>query len=208
LAQDSFNLAAEKSRSSYDRPHRVAGDFVWELPWRRQQQGMAGRFFGGWQVSSFFTLQSGAPLTVLNGVDPTGALFGIDSQVGNAIRPNLNTSLDLSRMSVEDTVAAGGARLFRALCGNPSPSCAGERVGNVPRNSLRADGIGNLDVGLTKNTRVASGHVLQFRVEMFNVTNTRNFGIPDGRINSANFLNQWATDGGSRRIWLALRYTF
>ena len=50
--------------------------------------------------------------------------------------------------------------------------------------------------------------MLQFRVEMFNATNTRNFGIPDGRINSANFLNQGATDGGNRRIWLALRYTF
>jgi hypothetical protein len=35
---------------------------------------------------------------------------------------------------------------------------------------------------------------------MFNATNTRNFGIPDSRINSANFLNQWATDGGNRRI--------
>ncbi|MEO7406470.1 MAG: hypothetical protein ABIZ92_05610 [Vicinamibacterales bacterium] len=46
------------------------------------------------------------------------------------------------------------------------------------------------------------------RFEMFNVTNTRNFGIPDGRVNSANFLNQWATDGSARRIWAALRYTF
>ena len=27
-------------------------------------------------------------------------------------------------------------------------------------------------------------------------------------INSANFLNQWATNGGNRRIWAALRYTF
>jgi hypothetical protein len=43
---------------------------------------------------------------------------------------------------------------------------------------------------------------------MYNATNTRNFGIPDGRVTSANFLNQWTTDGGNRRIWLALRYTF
>ena len=35
-----------------------------------------------------------------------------------------------------------------------------------------------------------------------------NFGIPDGRINSANFLNQWATNGGNRRIWVAVRYVF
>jgi len=78
----------------------------------------------------------------------------------------------------------------------------------VPRNSLRADGIENIDFGVTKNTRLANGRTIQFGVEMFNATNTRNFGIPDGRINSANFLNQWATDGGNRRIWVALRYMF
>jgi hypothetical protein len=27
-------------------------------------------------------------------------------------------------------------------------------------------------------------------------------------VNSANFLNQWATDGGARRVWAALRYSF
>jgi hypothetical protein len=43
---------------------------------------------------------------------------------------------------------------------------------------------------------------------MFNATNTRNFGIPEGRINNANFLNQWGTNGGSRTIWGALRFIF
>ncbi len=208
VAQDSFDLAAEKGRSTYDRPHRVSGNFVWELPWLTTQQGLTGKILGGWQLSSFFTLQSGAPFTVLNGSDPTGALAGIDGLVGNAIRPNLNTNLDLSNMTVEEIRAAGGASLFRPLCGNPSPTCAGERVGNVPRNSLRADGVANLDLGIMKNTRFANGQNVQLRIEMFNATNTRNFGIPDGRINSANFLNQWATNGGNRRIWAAIRYTF
>ena len=49
---------------------------------------------------------------------------------------------------------------------------------------------------------------MQFRVEMFNPTNTRNFGIPEGRVNATQFLNQWGTDGGNRRIWLAVGYTF
>ena len=84
----------------------------------------------------------------------------------------------------------------------------GERVGNVPRNSLRTDGLGNIDVGITKNTRFANGQTIQLRLEMFNATNTRNFGVPDSRITSANFLNQWATDGGNRRIWVTLRYVF
>jgi len=40
------------------------------------------------------------------------------------------------------------------------------------------------------------------------IRHARNFGIPPGAVNSTNFLNQWGTDGGNRRIWLAARYTF
>src|SRR4029434_6709993 len=179
VAQDSFNLEGEKGRSTYDRPHRLSGNFVWELPWGLDKQGVAGKFLGGWQIGSFFTLQSGAQSTVLNGSDPTGALAGIDGLVGNAIRPNLNTTLDLSSMTVNEILAAGGATLFSPLCGNPSSTCAGERVGNVPRNSLRADGVVNMDIGIVKNTRFVNGQNIQVRVEMFNAMNARNFGIPD-----------------------------
>jgi hypothetical protein len=208
VAQDSFNIAGDKGRATYDRPQRLTGNFVWELPWLRDQPNVLSKVLGGWQFSSFFTFQSGAPFTPLNGSDPTGALAGIDGLVGNSIRPMLNTDKDLSKMTVEELREAGGASLFRTLCGMPSPTCAGERVGNVPRNLLRADGIGTVDIGIVKNTRFANGHNFQIRIEMYNATNTRNFGIPDGRITSANFLNQWATDGGFRRTWVAMRYTF
>jgi len=208
VPQDSFDIDNDKARSSYDRPHRLTGNFVWELPWLREQQGFLGKVLGGWQISSFFTLQSGAPFTVLNGADPTGALSGIAALVGDAIRPNLNTDLELSKMTIEELRAAGGSSLFRTLCGMPSATCpGGERVGNVGRNTLRADGIGNLDFGFTKNTRFNDQNI-QLRIEMFNATNTRNFGIPEGRVTSANFLNQWGTDGGNRRIWIAVRYVF
>jgi hypothetical protein len=208
VPQDSYNIGGDKGRAAFDRPQRLTGNFVWELPWMRQQQNLISKILGGWQLSSFFTLQSGAPFTPLNGSDPTGALAGIDGLVGNAIRPNLNTDRDLSKMTIEEVRAAGGASLFRTLCGMPSPTCAGERVGNAPRNLLRADGIGNVDIGIVKNTRFVNGQNMQIRIDMFNATNTRNFGIPDGRVTSTNFLNQWATDGGFRRIWLGLRYTF
>jgi hypothetical protein len=59
-----------------------------------------------------------------------------------------------------------------------------------------------------KNTRFAGDQNIQLRIEMFNATNTRNFGIPEGRVNATNFLDQWATDGGGRRIWVAIRYVF
>jgi hypothetical protein len=200
VAQDSFNREADWGRSSYDRPHRFTTNVVYELPWMRDQSGVLGKIIGGWQISGFVTLQSGAPFTVLNGADPTGALAGIDGLVGNSIRPNLNTDQDLSKMTIAEILAAGGSSLFRPLGPN-------ERVGNVGRNTLRADGIGNLDLGFIKNHRFGRQN-FQFRVEMFNATNTRNFGIPEGRVNSTNFLNQWGTSGGSRTIWLAGRYTF
>ena len=208
IAQDSFDIGADKGPSSYDRPHRFTGNFVWELPIRRNQEGGLGKILGGWQIASSFTFQSGSPFSALNGVDPTGAVSGIDALVGNSIRPNLNTDMNLSGMSIEEIQKAGGASLFRPLCGNPSATCLGERVGNAGRNILRSDGIFNIDLALIKNTRIFRSHNLQFRFEMFNSTNTRNFGVPEGRINSANFLNEKGTDGGNRIIWLSARYTF
>ena len=208
VSQDSYNRNADKARSSYDRPHRFTGNFVFELPFFQKQEGILGKILGGFQLNSFFTLQSGAPFTVLNGSDPTGALSGIDALVGNAIRPNLNTTLPLSRMSIPEIIAASGGTfatartLFRPVNGTT------ERVGNVGRNTLRADDIMQVDFGIIKNTRISEKVRLQFRLDAFNALNKRNFGIPDARINSSNFLNQWGTDGGNRRIILGARVAF
>jgi hypothetical protein len=201
VAQNSFDRAADRGRSSFDRPHRLTGNFVYELPFFREQRGFTGHILGGWQVNSFFTLQSGSPFSPLLGSDPTGALASISALVGNAIRPNLNTTLPLSQMSVEEILAAGGRSLFRGL--DP-----GQRAGNAGRNILRSDGINNIDIGIMKNTRLREGQNLQIRADFFNATNSRDFGIPESRISSANFLNQWGTNGGNRRVVVGLRYVF
>ena len=91
-SQDPFALNAEKARSAFDRPHRLSGNIVYELPFFRKQKGALGKLLGGWQVNSFFNFQTGAPFSPLNGSDPAG--------VGNAIRPNVFTNLDLSRMPI------------------------------------------------------------------------------------------------------------
>ncbi|HZI61305.1 MAG TPA: carboxypeptidase regulatory-like domain-containing protein [Pyrinomonadaceae bacterium] len=201
VAQDSYNRRSDRARSSFDRPHRLAGNFVYELPYFRDQKGFTGHVLGGWQINSQFALQSGSPFTPLNGSDPAGALASISSLVGNAIRPNINTTLDLSGMSVEEILRAGGRSLF-------TPITAAQRIGNVGRNTLRSDGINNIDFGILKNTRIGETHRLQLRADFFNFTNSRDFGIPDSRVTSNNFLNQWGTDGGNRRIIVGLRYVF
>ena len=201
VSQDSYNRNGDRGRSTYDRPHRLTGNFVYELPWFQDQQGWKGRVMGGWQINGFFTFQSGAPFTVLNGSDPAGALSGINTLVGDAIRPNLNTTLPLGGMTIPDILGAGGASLFQRIT-------AAQRVGNAGRNILRADGINNVDLGIFKNTRIGENQRLQLRAEFNNATNTRDFGIPEGRVNSSNFLNQWGTNGGNRRIVIGLRYIF
>ena len=201
VAQDSYNRAADRARSSFDRPHRIAGNFVYELPWFQDQKGTKGLVLGGWQFNSQFSLQSGSPFTALNGSDPAATLASISALVGNAIRPNLNTTLDLSSMSVEEILQAGGRSLFR-------PITAAQRVGNAGRNILRSDGINNIDFGILKNTRIGENQRLQLRADFFNFTNSRDFGIPNSTVTSGNFLNQWGTDGGNRRIIVGVRYVF
>ena len=191
-AQNPLDRRADRARSGYDRPHRLTGNFVYELPFYQHQTGLRGRVFGGWQLNSIFTFQSGAPFTVTLGQD----------QSGNPIRPNLNTNLDLSSMTIPEIRVAGGAKLFRGLD-------FGQLAGDAGRNILRSDGLNQIDLGIIKNTRLSDGVRIQIRADMFNAFNSRNFGIPNGAFNSgANFLNQWATNGGNRRIVLAARLTF
>jgi hypothetical protein len=92
------------------------------------------------------------------------------------------------------------------------------RVGNAGRNILRADSIRSVDFGIIKNTRISENVRVQLRADMFNVFNERNFGIPNAVVtqtgvapvvtNAASFLDQWGTDGGTRRIVLGARIVF
>jgi len=213
VSQESFNRRGDRGRSTYDRPHRFAANFVYELPTGGLSHAVGKRVLGGWQIGSFVTLQSGSPFSPLNGSDPALTLGGIDGLVGTSTRPNLNTNLNLAKMPVEEMLAAGGRSLFKTL--TPCQRIAGtntctpvERFGNIGRNILRSDGIAQIDLSLMKATKITERHQLQFRADFFNFSNTRNFGIPEARISNAGFANQWGTDGGNRRIFMSLKYVF
>jgi len=247
-SQDPFNRNADRAHSTFDRPHRLSGNVVYELPFFAEQRGFVGKLFGGWQVNSFFNFQSGAPFSALNGSDPAGA------NSDTSIRPNVFTNLDVSRMTVAQLylinqrqralAIAQAQHLFNSL--PPGPCVAGwlpgpalpftlfsaprsritcnagqralvvdfngvpegQRVGSAGRNIMRADPIRNIDIGIIKNTRIAENVRAQFWVDFFNALNSRNFGIPSGVASSPGFLNQWATDGGNRRIRFGIRLVF
>lgn len=121
-SQDPFDRNADRARGSYDRPLRLSGNFVYELPFFEKQNGVFGKLLGGWQVNSFFNFQSGAPFTPLNGADPAGVGTG-------GIRPNIFTDRDVSRMSIaelylidrqlRDQAIARAWQIFTALPSGP-----------------------------------------------------------------------------------------
>jgi hypothetical protein len=242
-SQNPYDWNADRGRGSYDRPHRLTGNFVYELPFFSKQNGVVGKLLGGWQVNSFFNFQSGPPFSVSLGSDPTGA--------GNPIRPNLFTSHHLSGMTVPEIyhlelqlraqAIAQAQQIFlsspNGLCGwLPGPPlpvtlfsaprgrvpCRGRRelqveffgilegqsFGNAGRNILRSDGFRQVDIGVIKDTRLGENVRAQFWVDFFNAFNERNFGIPSGVVTAPDFLDQWATDGGSRRLRFGARLVF
>jgi len=217
VPQDSFNRRADRGRSTYDRPHRLSINGVWTLPFLREQKGVVGSLLGGWQVSGFLTLQSGSPFSALAGGDPGRLLSGIDSLIGNSIRPSLAPGADLSGTLEEIFARRGNLVAANPATGAPANGApnlftqvtTASPLGNAGRNILRSDGIGNVDIALIKSFSLPfEGHKVSYRMEMYNATNTRNFGIPNASLNNANFANQWLTDGGNRRIVMGLRYTF
>ena len=215
VAQDSFNRKAERARSTYDRPHRFTTNYTYEVPFMREQKGAAGHLLGGWIVSSLMTFQSGSPFSALAGVDPGFRLSGIDSLIGQSIRPNAVGSVSGSAQQLFAQRGAQVAVQIPQTVTNFAPNLfslptATSPLGTAGRNILRSDGIGNVDIAVNKTIKLGylEGHMMNVRFDFYNLTNTRNFGIPEARINNAGFLNQWNTDGGNRRIVATLRYVF
>jgi hypothetical protein len=201
VAQDSFNRRSERARSTYDRPHRFSINGIWEVPLGRNERNPISHVIGGWQLGGFLTFQSGAPFSPLAGNDPGFRLSGIDALIGNALRPNVATNIDISGQSLQQLFPVRST-LFSALS-------AANPIGNAGRNILRADGIANVDMVLNKKIRIpVEGHAMNLRAEFYNLANSRDFGIPIATYNAAAFLNQWNTNGGGRRIVLLLRYQF
>ncbi|HYY70006.1 MAG TPA: TonB-dependent receptor, partial [Terriglobales bacterium] len=68
VAQDAFNLAAERGLSSFDQRHRFVSDYLVELPFGHDKRWLFNKsvwrdLFGDWQWSGDWTIASGLPFT-------------------------------------------------------------------------------------------------------------------------------------------------
>jgi hypothetical protein len=198
--QSMFDYEAEWSRSQFDRPHRLAVSYIWEVPGPRT--GVLGQIIGGWQVSGVTSGQSGQPFTITTGVDSNGD--GTDT--GLSDRPDINTSGSFVWDNDHKTFTNNGYYTV-PLGSNNLPLANSLGNGNAPRNSERGAVWWNTDLSLMKRFDLPGTVLFTVRVDAFNLFNQDNYGAPVSSMNSTSFgLN--TNDFGRRIIQLGGKFTF
>jgi hypothetical protein len=202
LAQNPFNLAAERGRSMFDARHRLVLSYQWSLPWLRDAHSWYGHAFGNWQVNGITTFMTGTPFTVFDSAD-TSLQGGAPEITGfSANRPNVIGDPNSGPQTVAQWFNTAA---FQRI--TPNPNSAVQQFGNEGRNVAQGPGFQQWDFSAFKNIRVAEAKDLQFRAEFFNIFNHPNFRLPDSDISSPTF-GQIQEALPPRLIQLALKFMF
>ena len=196
--QDMFDYGAEWSRSNFDRPHRLAVSYLWEIP--GPKTGLLGQVIGGWQLSGVTSGQSGQTFTIFTGVDSNG-----DTNTGSD-RPNIDSSGSFVWDARHREFKNNGYYTV-PLGSNGLPLANSLGDGNAPRNSERAAAFWNTDLSLMKRFSLPRDVKFMVRVDGFNIFNQDNYGVPNNTMSSTSFglnTNNW----GRRIFQLAGKFTF
>ncbi len=191
-------LHCDKGPSIFDIRHNVAVNFVYELPFGPGKSflnspGVAGMLLGGWQFSSIGLWHTGHPLTVgmdlSQNIDPLGdfgsspfaglpySYFLPDGNDQTSQRPDLIPGVPV-------TLPGGGRNgvpLINAAAFQAPPQDANGnflRYGNAPNGAVRALNSWQIDLALTKETKLTEHTSLEFAVQAFNVFNHVQLGDP------------------------------
>jgi hypothetical protein len=203
VAQDPFNLAAERGLSSFDQRHRFTGDYMVELPFGHDKRwlrngGAARTILGDWQWSGSWTIASGTPYTprALNDISD------LNRGTNGTIRADVvsGQSISLSDPSIREWFNTAA---FTA----PIPPPLGDGFGDARRNSIEGPGSLLFNMSLNKVFQMKEGEMLEFRITASNVFNTPQYGSIDTNVNSRTF-GQVISIGAMRAIQLSARFRF
>jgi hypothetical protein len=212
--QNTFDFESEYGTNPQDIPHTLNASLTYELPF-------TGAFAGGWRVGGILNARSGVPVNVtiarsdnltMNGVTVTN-IPGGNSR--GTQRPDLVRGVD-------PYLKEGVRWLNPAAFAAPRPGT----FGNLPRNYLRGPEFWQLDMNVSKDIRFGGDQGLQFRAEVFNLTNRLNYenpvaALPAGTPGQAftdstagtfgymlGPLNRTVGLGTARQVQLSVRYLF
>ena len=196
--------------SDFNVRHNLVANATWDLPFGGDLTGVARAVFTGWRVSAIGTYRSGYPLTV----------FVQNNRSRSAWQPSLGPGIGRDRPSY-----APGFSAENAVTGDPdqwfNPQAfvlqpAGT-FGNVGRGDLEGPDLRTVDLAFVKDARPTAGTSLEVRLEVFNVFNRANFGVPslvafagaaDGESVLGNFGRIRNTVTSARQLQLGVRFRF
>jgi hypothetical protein len=169
VIQNSNCIQCDYGLSDFNTKSRTTISAIYAPPFK------GNRFKEGWQLSLVETTQTGNPLNF----HTTTSSF-----TGNAeLRPN-----------VTGPVIAGffpspnGSAVDIGYIQNPSVFVnQGAAFGDLGRNAIIGPGWSDLDLALTKNTRINERFTLQFRADAFDSLNQTNFTNPVTTVGSGTF---------------------
>ena len=202
LAQNPFDLAAERGRSMFDARHRLVFSYQWNLPFWNHPTNWYQHTLGNWQINGIATLMSGTPFTVFDSNDVS--LQGQAPEITgfSANRPNLVGDPNSGPRTPQQWFNKGA---FQQL--QPDPLGRFQVFGDEGRNVIAGPGYMNWDFSVFKNMVVREGKDVQFRAELFNFLNHTNFRPPVSDISSPSF-GQVQSDISPRVVQLALKFLF
>lgn len=193
---DSFNRALEKGISTGDIPNVFVTSFTYDLPMGKGHTftlpGAAEKLLGGWSINGTILLQSGLPFPVTQ-ITNFNAFAGFGTQ-----RPNIFRS-PLLPADQQTTDRWFGTSAFAV-----APQFT---LGNSSRNAVRGPGYRTADLAFIKRTWFGEVRNIEFRTEIFNLTNTPPLANPNGVLGNAAF-GTITSAGDPRVIQFGLKLNF
>jgi len=181
------DLARDYGPCDYDIRHNLNAQYVYQLPVKIQNR-LLGYALNGWQVSGTVFWHSGIPFSVLstpysangNGiVNGSGPQFasvvpGVPLYEHNPI-PGVTQPGTVQWLNPDAFVSAVDPSTGACFRGDSPKNC---QFGNLGRNALRGPNFTWSDFYLSKWFPLIEQLKLRFDIQLFNVFNHPNFGLP------------------------------
>lgn len=209
--QNVFCRACEKASGDDDVRHVFNAEAVYELPFGADkhllaQPGVGRAILGGWQLSGIAIARTGLPVNVV--INRSNSVLPDKYSMSGAERPDLVPGVSL--------IPAGGQTPNNWINAAAFATPASGTFGNAGRNLVRAPGLWQMDLAMTKKVPLTDRFGMEFRAEAFNVFNRAQYGVPQANLSTplsfgviTTPVNQFATGSGTpRQFQFALRFSF
>jgi len=163
-----YNIqGVESGNSDLDLRHRFVLSGNYELPFGSGFNGWKKMTVAGWQTNAVLIWNSGNPFTITDNF--TGRS---NSEYPGFMSPGPSRPMQVASASVPDPNVSEWFN--REAFVNNAPQGT---IGNTPRNNLYGPSFRHFDFSLFKNFALKEKCSLQFRAEVFNLTNTPSFFV-------------------------------